>query len=285
MTLAQGQPEKIPLWMEPRCKSAVPHSPTHESGPWHHPHTHQGVFTVFKTRFITPGLRGCSLPAARSCIRALGCAVLLVPGVLTAQASGNEAASPFPLHPADAQIRMAVQSLPENLREGVTVLGYAEAGGAPMTLQAGEGSFVCLLSPPGVWVVESACYHESMEPFMARGRELARQGIVGNERVAIRNQEAEDGTLPIPTEPATLYVTLAPADGVDPATGAFTDAFSRTVIYVPFATGTTTGLSERPVPGGPWLMDPGTPRAHIMFSPSMELPAALQRAQQRARQN
>ncbi|MEX2527230.1 MAG: hypothetical protein WEA09_06280 [Gemmatimonadota bacterium] len=216
---------------------------------------------------------------------AMGCALLMLPGALVAQAAGTEAANPFPLHPADAQIRMAVQSLPENLREGVRVLGYQEVGGAPVTLQAGDGSFVCLLSPPGVWVVESACYHESLEPFMARGRELARQGISGNERVAIRNQEAEDGTLPIPTEPAALYVTLAPAEGVDPGSGSFNDSFSRSVIYVPFATGTTTGLSERPLPGSPWLMDPGTPRAHIMFSPSMELPPALQRAQQRARQN
>lgn len=210
---------------------------------------------------------------------------LAMPATLIGQASGAGDVQPFPLHPAEAQIRMAVQSLPENLRDGVTVLGYDEVGGAPVTLQAGEGSFVCLLSPPGVWVVESACYHESLEPFMARGRELARQGIMGNERVGIRNQEAEDGTLPLPTEPAALYVTLAPAEGVDPGSGIFSDAFSRAVIYVPFATGTITGLSERPLPGSPWLMDAGTPRAHIMFSPSMELPEALQRAQQRARQN
>lgn len=271
--------------MELRCRSAVTlqaHPPVQPIGT--PPTPHQGVYHVFKTLIPTPALAGSS-PTARTCAFTLGCALLLIPGALAAQTGGADTASPFPLHPAEAQVRMAVQALPEALREGATVLGYAEEGGAPVTLQAGDGSFVCLLSPPGVWVVESACYHESLEPFMARGRELSREGIGGNERVAIRNQEAEDGTLPIPTEPAALYVTLAPAEGVDPVTGTFADAFSRSVIYVPFATGTTTGLSERPIPGSPWLMDPGTPRAHIMFSPSMELPAALQRAQQRARQN
>lgn len=39
------------------------------------------------------------------------------------------------------------------------------------------------------------------------------------------------------------------------------------------------------LPGSPWLMDAGTPRAHILFSPSMEHPTALQKAQQRARQD
>ena len=30
-----------------------------------------------------------------------------------------------------------------------------------------------------------------------------------------------------------------------------------------------TGLSAEPVEGGPWIMDPGTPKAHIMLEPGM----------------
>jgi hypothetical protein len=41
------------------------------------------------------------------------------------------------------------------------------------------------------------------------------------------------------------------------------------VVYIPFATGKTTGLAEKPVGKMPWVMFPGTPKAHIMFSPGM----------------
>jgi len=225
------------------------------------------------------------LPVCRVPHRATAAGLLSLAWICgwAAAATAQEAA-PFPLHPPDAQIRMAVQSLPaEELRTGATVLGYLEEGGPPVELRAGEGDFVCLLSPPGVWVVESACYHASLEPFMARGRELARGGMGTAERVALRNREADEGTLPLPEAPAALYITVAPAEAVDPDTGAFTDAFQRAVIYVPYATGRSTGLSERAVQGAPWLMDAGTPRAHIMFTPTMALPEALQRAMQRGR--
>jgi hypothetical protein len=44
----------------------------------------------------------------------------------------------------------------------------------------------------------------------------------------------------------------------------------RYVIYIPFATSESTGLPLKPeIPGGPWLMDAGTHRAHIMLNPTM----------------
>lgn len=224
-------------------------------------------------------------PPFRIASRVMLAALVSVAWLAGMPASGSaQAAAPFPLFSPEAQVRMAVQSLPaEELRAGATVLGYLEEGGPPVELRAGEGDFVCLLSPPGVWVVESACYHASLEPFMARGRELARGGMGTAERVALRNREADEGTLPLPEAPAALYITVAPAEAVDPETGTFSDAFQRAVIYVPYATGRSTGLSERAVQGAPWLMDAGTPRAHIMFTPTMALPEALQRAMQRGR--
>ena len=41
------------------------------------------------------------------------------------------------------------------------------------------------------------------------------------------------------------------------------------VVYIPFATAESTGLSATPAPGTPWIMFPGTPKAHIMFVPDM----------------
>jgi hypothetical protein len=39
------------------------------------------------------------------------------------------------------------------------------------------------------------------------------------------------------------------------------------VIYVPGATTESLGLSSKPKRGEPWLMDAGTPGAHIMITP------------------
>jgi len=206
---------------------------------------------------------------------------LLSPAPAMTQAPG--AGDPFPLHPEEVQLRLAVQALPENLREGAGVLGYRSAGGELEVLRPVIGQFICILSPPGVFVVESSCYHRTLEPFMERGRELAREGVAGAARVEQRNREAEAGLFPLPDQAAALYTLRAPAEGVDPASGAFSESHSMYVIYVPFATGSSTGLSETPLPGLPWLMDAGTPRAHIMFIPSMELPEALRAAQQRGR--
>jgi hypothetical protein len=42
------------------------------------------------------------------------------------------------------------------------------------------------------------------------------------------------------------------------------------VVYIPGATGASTGLAERPKGTDPWIMFPGTPKAHIMFSATMQ---------------
>jgi hypothetical protein len=45
----------------------------------------------------------------------------------------------------------------------------------------------------------------------------------------------------------------------------------RYVIYIPYATSASTGLPlKQDAPGMPWIMDPGTPRAHIMINPPQQ---------------
>jgi hypothetical protein len=52
------------------------------------------------------------------------------------------------------------------------------------------------------------------------------------------------------------------------AYGEVTDLYTRYVVYIPYATPETTGIPLAPLSaGGPWLMDPGTHRAHIMIDP------------------
>jgi hypothetical protein len=41
------------------------------------------------------------------------------------------------------------------------------------------------------------------------------------------------------------------------------------VIYMPGATTASTGISAQPRRDGPWLMSPGTPKAHVMMVGTM----------------
>ena len=166
--------------------------------------------------------------------------------------------------PADEQLAAAVLAAPEAWREAATVLGY-DSEGKVVTLRDGTNDLVCLADNPEDSRFSVACYHRDLEPFMARGRELSAEGVTGGERSKIRFREVEEGKLEMPRGPRTLYVLHG--SGFDAAAGEVTEAFLRWVIYVPFATEESTGLSSQPVSGGPWLMGAGTAGAHIMITP------------------
>jgi hypothetical protein len=184
--------------------------------------------------------------------------------ILVAGFAQSAATPSIPIPPPAAQIAAAVQAAPEDRREGAMVLGY-DAAGAFVTLRPGTNDLVCLGDDPKAEGLNVACYHKDLEPFMARGRELLAQGIKSKEREETRWKEIESGAIAMPRAPRTLHVLTG--SGFDPATGVIADAYVRWVIYTPFATPETTGLPLRPVEGGPWLMFPGTPTAHIMISP------------------
>jgi hypothetical protein len=101
---------------------------------------------------------------------------------------------------------------------------------------------------------------------MARGRELLAQKVTGQARNDIRWKEVADGKLVLPREPRTLYVLIG--TGFDAASGKVIDPYLRWVIYVPYATPQSTGLSTKGSDGAPWLMSPGTAGAHIMINPT-----------------
>jgi len=124
---------------------------------------------------------------------------------------------------------------------------------------------VCLASDPAKPTFNVACYHKDLEPFMARGRELVAQKVTGQKRVDQRYQEIEQGKLAMPKEPRTLYVLTG--SSFDAATSTVHDSYLRWVIYMPYATAQSTGLSTKATEGAPWLMYPGTPGAHVMISP------------------
>ena len=102
---------------------------------------------------------------------------------------------------------------------------------------------------------------------MARGRALRAAGTVGPEVDSVRFREIRAGTLEMPKSPAVLYQYFG--GHYDPATRKVPGALSLYVVYIPGATGASTGLTEKPSETDPWIMFPGTPKAHIMFTGSM----------------
>ena len=166
----------------------------------------------------------------------------------------------------DTQIGGAIMAAPENLRAGATVKGYNTVGKL-VTLKTGTNMLICLADNPNKKGFNAACYHKDLEPFMARSRELRAQGKNNGEIFKIKEQEVQEGKLKMPEVPTTLHI-LYGADGIfNEETGQVDNVQYRYVVYIPYATETTTGLPLKPVVnGGPWLMDPGTHRAHIMIS-------------------
>ena len=202
----------------------------------------------------------------RTILVTLATALLASPGA-RAQ-SQPAAASPTTLPGAEQQIAAAVLAAPADMRADATVLGYAPDGHFT-TLRQGRGALTCLASDPKAERFHVACYHRSLEPFMARGRALRARGVTGDGVDSVRFAEVRSGKIRMPRHPAALYSLTGPADSFDPATGTAPKARPLFVVYVPFATGKSMGLSTTPAEGTPWIMHPGTPKAHIMFQPGM----------------
>ena len=164
--------------------------------------------------------------------------------------------------PAEHQVASAVLAAPKDRRAGATVLGYKEAGQV-VTLRQGTNDLVCLADDPAEKQFSVACYHKDLEPFMARGRDLALK-YKGKERHEMRWKEVDEGKLKMPKEPRMLYVLTG--SGFDADKGEVANSYLRWVVYVPYATPESTGLTTTSG-AAPWLMYPGTAGAHIMINP------------------
>jgi len=164
----------------------------------------------------------------------------------------------------EVQIAAALLPAPAELRDGAAVIGY-NAQGEAVSLRAGKNELVCLANNPANTRFSVACYHKDLEPYMARGRELAAQKITGDKSHEVRWKEIAEGKLSMPREPRSLYVITG--TGFDAASGKVTNSYLRWVIYVPYATPESTGLSTKAADNAPWLMYPGTAGAHIMINP------------------
>jgi hypothetical protein len=168
---------------------------------------------------------------------------------------------------ADVQIKTALLAAPQESRQNAMVYGY-KSNGEFTVLQKGTG-MVCLADDPNQKGFNVSCYHKELEPFMDRGRVLKKEGKSQTEIFDVREAEVKAGKLVMPKQPATLFVLSTADEKYNRTTGDVSDTYLRYVIYTPYATPETTGLPLKPdAPGMPWLMDPGTHRAHIMINPA-----------------
>ena len=168
----------------------------------------------------------------------------------------------------EEQIAAALQAAPEQFRKDATVLGY-DSNDKLVTLKEGTNNMICLADDPNEQGFSAAAYHKDLEPFMARGRELRAEGKTRDEIFKIREEEAKSGKLPMPGKGgATLHILYGKDAKYNPESGQVENAVYRYVVYIPWATTESTGLPTSPsTNGGPWIMDAGTHRAHIMINP------------------
>ena len=170
----------------------------------------------------------------------------------------------------EQQIAGALQAVPENLREGATIYGY-DSKGKVIILRKGSGLMVCLADNPHTGGFISSAFHKDLYPFMARGLALRLEGKSEKEVSDMREAEAKSGKLRMPEKAATLYVLFGTDGTFDEKERIFENVRLRYVVYIPWATPETTGLPTEPTsPGGPWMMYPGTHRAHIMITPPVK---------------
>ena len=184
--------------------------------------------------------------------------LVLIPSLLAAQdevVAGDKS--------VEWLIASAALAAPATMREGAEVRAWT-ADDRLVTVREGTNGLICLADRPGDGGFAAACYHESLEPFMERGRELRRQGVTGMERNEVRWSEIEAGALMMPVAGMVYNLGFETEDfdpaTIDPATGRRLHA-----LYMKGATPESTGATSQPGEG-PWLMFPGTPSAHLMIS-------------------
>lgn len=202
---------------------------------------------------------------SRRARRAIRYLATLVPVAI----GGAQQAKPVPIPRLSEaqQIASAVLALPVQFRDDARVLGYKAGSKDLVPLRETNGEFTCLATQPNA-PLHLACYHNSLEPFMARGRQLRANGVKDDKVDTTRFAEVTSGKLAMPKQPAALYQLFG--GKYDATANTVTGARSLFVIYISGATSASTGLPDKPAGAGePWIMFPGTPKAHIMLTPKM----------------
>jgi hypothetical protein len=157
------------------------------------------------------------------------------------------------------EITQATLPLPEDLRAGATVYKYDPKTGERITLRKGTNSLEC--SPRGAdgftW-----CYHVVSGPRRDLSAKLRAEGKSDKEIQDAMAEATKAGTIKPTPYGTMMYRLYGKKDRIQ----------LLWVLVVPGATPESIGVSEGSQrdeaiggDGRPWLMQPGTPGAHIMI--------------------
>lgn len=151
------------------------------------------------------------------------------------------------------QVEEAVLALPEHLRHGAAVVRFE--GGRRTVLREGTNGMICQPDDPEVPGIAIWCYPKTHDAYARRWYQIEAEGNEPAKVDAMIAEEIEAGKLEWP-DVAVNYNLRGP--GLD-------NALPLTVVFVPFATGDSIGISEERDFHRPWLMSAGSPFAHIMI--------------------
>ena len=153
----------------------------------------------------------------------------------------------------EALADQAVLALPAPMRADATVVRFID--GEEVVLRSGKDEIFCRADDPETSGVNVWCYPRSHAAYARRWFALAATGLPAsevNDRI-VAEIEAEELEWPAL---AVNYNLRGPS--ADTAT-------LNTVVYMPYATGESIGLTEDRQYDRPWLMYSGTAFAHVMI--------------------
>ena len=150
-------------------------------------------------------------------------------------------------------VQQAVLALPAHLRDGAAVVRFEN--GKRHVLRAGDNGLICQPDDPDLPGIAIWCYPKSHAAYARRWYQLAAEGRERAEVDSMVTAEIESGELEWPN--AAVNYNLRG--------GSLDNALSLTVVYVPYATGASIGITEERDFHRPWLMLAGTAFAHIMI--------------------
>ena len=169
------------------------------------------------------------------------------------------------------EIRFAVLPLPEQLRDGATVMRM-DSTHRPVVVRQGSNGMVCMRVVPGEAAWDARCYEATIARLIFRAGELAMSGLTIDSLGPRIQAEARAGTLTLPTQPVAAYRALGPERAYVAATGAVTAEMEIwQSLHVPFATAEAMGLPDESTISGterdrvPYVVSSGTWWAHVMI--------------------
>ncbi len=154
---------------------------------------------------------------------------------------------------AEQQVEEALLALPDHLRDGAAVVKFED--GKPIFLREGSNGMTCRADDPDAPGIAIWCYPKTHDAYARRWYQLEAEGNAPGKVDEIIVEEIKAGELEWPDVDVN-YNLRGP--GLD-------NALPNTVVFLPFATGESIGISEERDFHRPWLMNAGTAFAHIMI--------------------